>query len=138
MTDLDRTKIYYKFVRDNYTHNDFVYKLGLNIDHLPFYPNDSCKPGGLYFTDLEHILEFSNYGNLVAEIELPDNARIYKDPNGNKWKTDRFIIKQFNTIEIFFEDEDDAFFLMIVKKNSEMLRSIIKKQTEEICLEAVK
>ena len=131
MTEFDRIKTYYKFVRDDYTHNGFVYKLGLNIDHLPFNPSGSCESGGLYFTDLEHVLEYSDYGHLVAEIELPDNARIYKDPNGNKWKADRFIIKQINTFDFFVEDKDEAFFLMIIKENSEMLRHIIKKNKQK-------
>ena len=46
---------YYKLVRDDYTHHNFTYKLGLNIDSIKFNPIDSCEPGGLYFTDFDNL-----------------------------------------------------------------------------------
>ena len=82
-------------------------------------------------------MEFSDYGILVAEIELPDNAKVYKDPEGNKWKADRFIIKQFSTFKDFLSDKNEAFRAAAIRKKDYFLQ-YMKEQPEKICLAAVK
>ena len=54
------SKKLYRFTKDNEIHNDFQYKDGLNIDHLEFYPYETCTKGGLYFVDEDNILELFN------------------------------------------------------------------------------
>ncbi len=114
-------KKYYKALNKNLTHHGFVYKLGLNVDVLPFNPTGSCLPGGLYYTDLEHIAEyFEHYGDLVAEVEPV--GQIYLDPEIDldggkvvKWKTDKLIIKSIEPIERFMAKQSNAFKLAACK-----------------------
>jgi len=58
---------YYKIFNENDNHKGFQYVDGLNIDSIPFNddPNQSCVEGGFYFSDVEHICEFLEYGNYI-------------------------------------------------------------------------
>jgi hypothetical protein len=60
---------FYKILREDLTHHGFKYQLGLNIDTVPFNPTGECRPGGLYYTDIDHIFRYSKYGSLIAEVE---------------------------------------------------------------------
>jgi hypothetical protein len=97
----------------------------------------SCTPGGLYFTDIDNLHKFFEYGTLVAFITIPDNAQIYKDPYENKWKADLFIIKKIEPLWSFCHWNARAFCLRSVKQKGIMLQ-YVKDQSLEICLEAVK
>lgn len=90
--EFDRTKTYYKCLRQDLTHHGFKYQLGLNVDIIPFNPTGSCQPGGLYFTDKENLYEYFNHGYLIADIRIPKNAQVYRDPDENKWKADKIEI----------------------------------------------
>jgi len=83
---------YYKILNEEEKHYGMQYKDGLNVDVLPFNPSGSCKPGGIYFTDVENIFEFCDYGPWIREVTLPDGEEIYKDPDGNKYKAHRVIL----------------------------------------------
>jgi len=83
---------FYKILNEEEKHYGMQYKDGLNVDVLPFNPSGSCEPGGIYFTDVEHILEFCDYGPWVREVTLPDGEEVYKDPDGNKYKAHRVIL----------------------------------------------
>ena len=90
--------IYYKITNENENHNGFQYKDGLNVLKEKFNDNPyhTCVRGGLYFTDLEHIINFLDYGCYLREIELPLNDpefKIVKDPSGNKWRANKIILK---------------------------------------------
>ena len=39
-------KEFYKALKKSCNHNHFTYKHGLNIDHIPFNPTESCLEGG--------------------------------------------------------------------------------------------
>ena len=70
-------------------HYGFKYVDGLNKDHLPFAETGDCVPGGLYFTDLEHIAHFYSYGVWIREVTLPKDDpafRIVRFEFGNKWR----------------------------------------------------
>ena len=73
-------------------HNDFEYKIGYNEDSVKFNPEGSCRPGGFYFTTVEHIHRFLDYGNHIREVLLLENSQVYRDPFDYKFKTDRFIV----------------------------------------------
>ena len=90
-------KTFYKVLRPDLIHHGFRYRPGLNIDTVPFDPSESCKPGGLYFADIKNLLKFLNYGNQIAEIEIPDDSLVYIE--NNKFKTDKFIIGNIITNE---------------------------------------
>jgi len=129
--------MWYKVLREDLTHHDFKYKLGLNVDHIPFYPFDTCEPGGLYYTNKEHLFKFLYFGDLIADIEIPEDAKVYKDPEGTKWKADKLIVKSMCKIEDHPLLQDPDWCLAAVKENGYNLKHI-KNQTEEQCIAAVK
>jgi hypothetical protein len=85
-------EMYYKITNEQENHNEFQYKTGLNTDTVPWSPAGSCKPGGLYFCEIQHVLEFLNYGVWLREVTLPEGEEIYKDPGGNKYKAHQIIL----------------------------------------------
>ena len=84
--------MYLKILSEDECHNGLQYQTGLNVDPVPFNPTGSCRPGGIYFSNEEYILDFIDYGPNIREVKLPDDAKIYKDPDGNKWKADKIIL----------------------------------------------
>ena len=92
--------------------NNFQYKLGLNTDTKPFNPTGTCKEGGLYFIDEKNLNEyiqrhfavyrgqrkiyFSQYGDKVATIEIPNDSKIYME--GCKCKADKFNITKIEPL----------------------------------------
>jgi hypothetical protein len=93
---------YGRFIENDMIHHGFTYEMGLNEDTRVFNPNGSCKKGGLYFTIPEHMNHFKKYGDNVAIIELCKDAQFYIDPKGNKYKTDKFIIRQLVNKDDFY------------------------------------
>jgi len=88
------TKLY-KYLNPDLTHFGFKYKNGLNVDTIPFNPSDSCKPGGLYYAPKDILHFVGNLNGYIAEIEIPEDALIYKDlGRPEKWKADKIIIKK--------------------------------------------
>ena len=86
---------YYKILRSDMTHHGFVYKEGLNIDTEPFDETSICS-GGLFFSDAENILSFVDYGNLIAEVEVPDGTKIVQVEN--KYKAHAIVLKNIKPI----------------------------------------
>ena len=126
---------YYKVVRDDLTHHGFTYKLGLNVDTLYFNPSGSCRPGGLYFTDIDNLGTFFDFGNLIAFIKIPIDAQVYSEPCGSKWKANRIIIEKFVTIDSYWHNY--KFCIKAVKHDGFALQ-YVKNQSPEILMEAVK
>ena len=85
-------KIYYKITNQEECHRDFQYQTGLNVLDRPFQENGSCVAGGLYFTTLEHLHDFYQYGVWLRVVIIPDDALMVKDPAGNKWRADKIIL----------------------------------------------
>lgn len=98
---LIKGKTFCKLLNDKFCHHNFQYKLGLNIDKNPFNPTGECCIGGLYFIDIENIVEFMDYGNNLASIEIPDNARVYCERG--KYKADMFIINSIESPEEYLD-----------------------------------
>jgi len=90
----DYSKTYYKVTKKNEIHNGYRYKDGLNILKQKFNDDStaSCVPGGFYFTDYENLPKFFDYGTWIREITIPEDARVVKDPEGDKWRTDKIIL----------------------------------------------
>jgi ankyrin repeat protein len=86
---------YVKVMKTNYNHKHFQYKEGLNILDKPFQKEGSGVPGGLYYTTLEHVHNFYQYGNWIVKV-IPDGD-IFVDID-NKHRTDRLIVtsKRYN------------------------------------------
>jgi len=148
----------YKVIRKDLTHNDFTYQIGKeNVDHRSFYPYGECNGGGLYFTNKKNILEFSDYGDKIYLITIPDDAQVYVE--SRKAKASKFIVveevgleelygsfwekyKLKNIIkktpfEIrFMKNQNDKLCLLAIRQDNRVFK-YIKNQTPEICLAAV-
>jgi len=83
---------YFKVTNAAEKHNGLQYKDGLNIDPVAWNPSGGCQSGGIYYADEDHICEFLGIGAWVREVTIPDDARTYKDPEGNKSKADKVIL----------------------------------------------
>lgn len=61
---------------------EMQYKVGENIDSNKFNPNGSCQKGGLYFTTLQYMPLYIEYGTLIADVSIDDqeNNPIYYEP----------------------------------------------------------
>ncbi len=126
---------YYKIVRDNYTHHNFTYKLGLNIDTIKFNPTKSCRRSGLYFLDYDNLGTYFKYGNLIAIIKIPIDAQVYNEPCGTKWKADRLIVEKFDSIDSYWHNY--TFCIKAINQHGIALQ-YVKEQSPELLMEAVK
>lgn len=123
---------FYKFLNNDLIHNNFHYRLGLNIDTEPFNPTGMCQKGGLYFCKgSECYLYWKNYGTLLAIVEIPDDARVYIERN--KFKTDKLIIKDIRD----FDNVDDRFWIDFIIKEDCRALEYVKYQTEKLCIQVV-
>ena len=153
------SEIYVKLLKDDLTHNGYVYKEGLNSLPTDFLPYLNCG-GGFYFCKradvsywmclyyycvqcLKHtkdcwcddkIYNRSNYKlfdrlRYFSYVILPPDARVIKGPQ--TFKTDKLILTKIQPIEEFDWN---------IKDCSVMGSSLrfIAEQTPELCLEAVK
>lgn len=89
---------YYKVLNEELNHKGFQYRMGLNIDTEEFNPSGSCESGGLYFTTKEHLCKFLDYGIYIAEVYIPFDAEVYKDPDEDKYKANKIIIAKITPI----------------------------------------
>lgn len=126
--------MFYKILNASLTHHGFQYKEGLNVDTIPFSPTGECKAGGLYFTTEEFILENINLGNLIADVEIPEDAVVYEEKE--KSKANKLILKNIRPIEEFITSLPYEKLLRYVSVHREVLKYVLN-QTEELCLRAV-
>ena len=143
---------FYKFLND-----DLEYKLGLNIDNIPFDLTNGCLNGGFHFYEESKChLYFDNYCEKRVLIEIPDDARVYVEKD--EFISDRIIVKEI----IVFSDIDDNFWIDMAFENSSILQYVkdplttnflkackiaiqrnglalryVKEQTLELCILAV-
>lgn len=88
---------FYKFIKSDMKHHQFTYKLGLNVDTVPFNPKSTCQAGGLYFTDFANLVFFQTFGSQIGIIEIPDDAQVYVEHQ--KFKADKFILHELIDID---------------------------------------
>lgn len=127
---------WYKILNRKWNHHGFQYKLGLNIDTVPFYPYGRCFPGGLYYTNKENLHKFLEYGCYIANIKIPPGARVYQEPSGDKWKADKIEIV---SVEVYgkhplFQDID---WVKEAIKKYDLVLAFINKPSEELCKFAI-
>jgi hypothetical protein len=124
---------YYKILSEDLTHYGFKYQLGLNVDKLPFTPRGYGLPGGLYYSDLDHVFEYLDHGTLIAEVE-PVGA-IHK--RGLKWKTDKLMVHSMTPLIEWFASQTEEQKLKALKQNPNCIK-YIPNPTEEMKFLAVK
>lgn len=97
--EFDYSKTYYKVLRKDMTHRGFKYEMGLNVDTNEFNdnPEQKCVKGGLYFVNDCNIINFMNLGSYLAEIIIPEDAKVIS--LNNKYRADKIIIKSI--IELY-------------------------------------
>ena len=130
-----KNPMFLKVIKDDNTHHNFTYKLGVNKDMLQFNPSGSCEAGGLYFSVNEHIIKYLEYGEKIAVIKLAEDAIFYMEQNGDKFKTNKLIIENMYTFEEFFTKNQELCKLA-VQQNGYALQ-YVKDKTEELCKLAV-
>ena len=89
--------IYAKILHSSLCHYGFIYKIGLNIDTIPFNPKGECQSGGLYFCKYSDIYLYLDNGTLIADVEIPEDAIVYHEKN-KKSKANKLIIKNIRPI----------------------------------------
>ncbi len=94
---------YYKILSKELKHHGFQYvENALNVDTVEFNPSGDCEPGGLYFAR-EDIFCFLYSGDYICEVTIPEDARVYENPNSpKKWKADKIILGQKKIIDMEF------------------------------------
>ena len=85
---------YYKILPEGLNCKGFQYQEGLNIDTKEITPY-KCD-NGLHFSDAEHILHFCNYGSVIAEVEIPEDAIVYHFDD--KSNADKIILKNLRPL----------------------------------------
>ena len=87
--------MYYKILKKNMLHYSMQYKEGLNVDIKPFNSSPVCG-GGLFFSDEKNILAFCGYGDLIAEVTIPEGEKIV--PVENKYKANKIILSNIRDL----------------------------------------
>jgi len=98
---------YWKIIGKN--RGNFPYHLGVNSlaeTGETFDATPDCTPGGLYFTDIEHILEYLEYGDKMCQLTIPPDAQVVAV--GTKFKADKIEILELQPLDIPFLVERGA------------------------------
>jgi len=101
------SKTYWKIIGKN--KGDFPYHLGVNSlaeTGETFNAAPNCTPGGLYFTDIEHILEYLAYGDKMCQLTIPPDAQVVAVDT--KFKADKIEILELQPLDIPFLVERGA------------------------------
>jgi hypothetical protein len=140
--DFNYDQVYYKLTNAEENHNGFKYKDGYNFDIVAFDPTGSCKPGGLYFTKLEHLYQFEGFGTNLREVRIPKNIAVYHDYsiNYDKWKSPVLYLGERNPVDsakvvnlLFGTSDGNNRFILTIMLNStksdviELLKDFIMK-----------
>ncbi len=84
---------YFKIIGNN--NGNYPYRIGINTlkyNGEVFNTTEECGPGGLYYTTIEYIFGYADYGNVVCRLSLPEDAQIIDV--GDKSKSDKIIIEE--------------------------------------------
>ena len=84
----------YKILNPSLRSRGFQYQEGLNIDTQPISPM-KCMPG-LHFASADDILKYCDYGNMIAEVEIPESAICYA--YRDHLKADRIVLKNIRPL----------------------------------------
>ena len=131
------TTEFYKVLRKSCKHYNFTYKHGLNVDHLPFNPTESCSKGGLYFAELSNLPLWIYFeGFYIAKVTIPSEATVYIE--ATSFKADKFILDLNNKVLVqdFYIWTNDELCKQAIIHNACLLR-FVTDQTDEICKLAV-
>ena len=116
---------FYKVLVRHCKHHNFTYKHGLNIDHIPFNPTESCSEGGLYFTELNKLPLWIYLDSVyIAKVTIPPDASVYAE--ANSFKADKFVLDFDNKVlvhELYIWTDNDLC-KQVLSQNADLLRFI--------------
>ena len=127
---------FYKLTNKYEIHNKFQFKDGINKDVIEFNPSESCRSGGIYFTEESKIGMWTDYSDFemkfIRKVTIPDDAKVWAE--NNKFKADIIILAPRILIEDFIETYNELF--EFVRQDLSNIR-YVKNQTEELCQLAI-
>jgi hypothetical protein len=112
----------------------FTYQVGLNVDHIPFDPTGECKPGGLYFTERRWIQHFFYYGGKIAEVHIPDDAKVYIELF--KYKASKIVLTKIVAWSTLPWWDDQRFCDKCISVSPFTIKYIINQSTD-LCKRAI-
>jgi len=118
-------KQFIKFLNKDLIHNGFKYKLGENIDILPFNPTGKCSKGGLYFIKKNYLFDYidmMNDSEFIANVTLEPNESIYIEDR--QYKSHKIIITQITPKCAYLNNLTDNELVTLIKKSKENLKNI--------------
>jgi hypothetical protein len=131
---ISKGKKFVKLTNSKEIHNGFKYKTGYNVDIISFNPTGECRPGGIYFCEMDDMIYWLNYNNMemvhCRDVTVPNDAKVYIEKG--KYKADMLILGESK----YICDIVSQIYMKVVKKDGLALE-YAKEQTEDICLAAV-
>jgi len=119
-------KVFIKLTNREENHHGYHFKTGLNIDNLPFNPSTECQLGGIYFSSLEYLSLWLNYGNpsmfYVRIVTVPNNSIVCVGEN--KFKANQLILGNRQKIDDLEVWKDNIYCLAAVQQNSYALKYV--------------
>jgi hypothetical protein len=89
-------KVLIKLTNKDENHNWFQFKTGLNIDTIRFNPTESCKAGGIYFSEVCFLPLWLEYNKIKTmwcrKVTIPHDAQVYVEEF--KFKADKIILAE--------------------------------------------
>jgi len=123
----------YKIIKADFISRGFKYWPGLNIDTKPF---DALECGyGLYFADEKQIINWLDYGDYVAFVSVPPDAKVCHFMD--KSKADMIYIDKIIHMSAWEMWQSYEFCKAAVNNSKSAIR-YVKEQTEELCQAAVR
>ena len=124
-----------KLTNPTENHNGFQFKTGLNVDHEKFEPTGGCKPGGIYFTDIDNLSHWLRYNHTDMKycryVSLLPDSQIYIEDA--KMKADKIILSDRIDISDLPQWTNKKYCLMSAKQNRESWK-YIKNFHEDVLL----
>lgn len=120
-----------KFLNKKENHNGMQYKTGFNKDIRYFNGSGWSSSGGMYFFDIQKSYMYSDYGEILRKVTIPNEAKVYVEKD--KFKADMFLLSDRVYLDSLLDTDN---ILKLICVNGDMLK-YLKEQTEEICLRAV-
>ncbi len=121
------SQIFYKFLDENNSRKDMIYKIGHNVDPIPFDLDPICGPGGIYFCRQKDVPTWISYGPNLATLTVPSSCMIVDC--GDKLKAHEIVISK---IEPWYENMEIG--RLIAKKSDDcsiLVNSVSKKENKQ-------
>jgi len=115
-------EIFYKIINEDMTHNNFVYQCGKNIDTKKFNPKDEDQEGGLYFTTIDNLSLYTDYGTKVGIINIDNDEDVWCETN--KFKVHTLLLVKIIPFDEFINSRNDDEIIKYVYWNYRVLKYV--------------